>query len=191
MIILHLIHKILLWLFILAPIAIVLKLFQFTLGWLFIAPFVKSDGNLPEPLKTLFQPDDSLAIGDDPKVSPWLYQDKEGAFTKSYPQWLRNYVLAVLWGARNPAYGFDALVGINKNIEIVYSKGQHIDFGEGNNLGGRVIVTKTGHWNLIYAFAIPKTNRGFLISLGWNLQGEVNFSSIRNMKIDIGGKAVK
>ena len=82
-----------------------LKFFQMSLGWLFIAPFVQSDGNLPAWLRTWFQPVDSPAIGDA------MYASREAAFTAKYPQWLAYYIRAVAWGACNPAYGWDNVCG--------------------------------------------------------------------------------
>ncbi len=196
--ILHLIHKALWWL-VLAPVAVVLKLFSFTLGWLFIAPFVKADGNLPYPLRYLFQPDDSLAIGDDPKVASTVFQDREGAWTKTLPSYLRNYVLCVMWACmRNPAYGFDSTVcGVRADIKILHNWGIDIDWGYDSNenavysLGWQIIVAEQGYWALRFAFVIPFTTRGFLCQFGWNLRGGVVNSSIRNLKIDIAGKSTR
>jgi hypothetical protein len=198
MIILKLIYKMLLWVP-LAIAAVVLKLFSFLLGWLFIAPFIwlGKDGNLPEPVRSVFQPDDSLAIGDDPKVTDFRFQDREGAFTKKYPEWIRNYILCVMWSCmRNPAYGWDSKVcGIDSNINIIKSYGPDVRWGYDAKenavyqLGTRFIVTDKGNWNLIVAFVFPFTTHGFLCSFGWNLQGDVVNSKIRNLKIDIAGKS--
>ena len=197
LIILNLIHK-LAWWPLLAAVAILLKAFSFTLGWLFIAPFILlgKDGNLPQPLRAIFQPDDSLAIGDDPAVASTVFQDREGAFTKSYPRWLRNYILCVMWSCmRNPAYGWDALCGVPADIKITHNFGNDIDWGYGPNeeaiytLGLQFILAETGHWNLRYAFKLPFSPRGFLCQFGWNLRGGVVNSSIRNLKIDVAGKS--
>ena len=198
MTILHLIHKVIWWL-LLATVAVFLKLFSFTLGWLFIAPFVKSDGNLPYPLRYVFQPDDSLAIGDDPTISSVIFQDREGAWTKTLPLYLRNYVLCVMWACmRNPAYGWDSnICGVPADIEIAHTFGPDIDWGYDAQekavytLGAQFILAKTGHWALRFAFVIPFTTKGFLVQLGWNLRGGVVNSKIRNLKIDVAGKNTK
>lgn len=53
--------------FLMATVSVFFKVFQFFLGWLFIAPFVQADGNLPRLfwLRLLFQPDDTPAVGDE------------------------------------------------------------------------------------------------------------------------------
>jgi hypothetical protein len=53
MIILKFIHKIIRWIP-LSLIALCLKALQAALGWAFIAPFVKGDGHLPYPPRSLF-----------------------------------------------------------------------------------------------------------------------------------------
>ncbi len=214
MLILKLIHKAIWWL-LLATVAVVLKLFSFTLGWLFIAPTVwlGKDGNYPQPIREIFQPDDSLAIGDDPTVASTVFQDREGAFTKKYPEWIRNYVLAVMWSCmRNPAYGWDSnICGVPADIKIIFNNGLDISFKRGWNnifklgadidwgyganeeaiytLGVQAILAETGHWAFRFAFTIPFTTRGFLVQLGWNLRGGVVNSKTRNLKIDIAGKS--
>jgi len=194
MIILHLIHKALYWLP-LAVIALCLKAFQVLLGWAFIAPFVKSDGNLPYPLRYIFQPDDTLAIGDDPKVASVVFQDREGAWTKTLPSYLRNYILCVMWAClRNPAMGYDALVGCPASLVILKSYGQKVDWGYDTNeqavytTGTQLILAEKGYWNLRIAFVFPFTTRGCLCSFGWNLSGGVVNSKTRNLKIDIAMK---
>lgn len=188
MIILKLIHKLIWWLP-LATLSVFFKLIQVCLGWLLIAPFVKSDGHLPYPLRYIFEPDDTLAIGDE------MFRTREMAGTSSY------YRLAEAWGRRNPAYGYDSLVGCPSDIVIIKSYGQDIDWGYDANenavytLGWQVIVAERGYWNLRCALLMPYPfrwvfpDRGFLCQFGWNLRGDVNFSKIRNLKIDIAGKS--
>jgi hypothetical protein len=205
MIFLKLLHKLVWWVPI-SIIAIILKVVSFFLGWLLIAPSIwfGKDGNYPQPWKTIFQPDDSLAIGDCRTVmvngvmepTTTIFQDREGAFTKAYPEWLRNYVLAVMWSCmRNPAYGWDSKVcGIPAKVNVVYNSGNDIDWGYKDELpvytlGMQFIIVSTGHWNLRVAFVITFTTHGFLCQFGWNLRGDVVNSSIRNLKIDVAGKS--
>jgi hypothetical protein len=182
MTLLHLISKALYWLFILVPVTLFLKTFQVLLGWAFIAPFVKADGHLPYPLRSLFEPDDTLAIGDE------MFRSREMAGITSY------YRLAEAWGRRNPAYGYDALVGCPADITILKSYGKSVDWGyDGQEnaiytTGIQIILAEHGYWNLRLAFIIPFTTRGLLCSFGWNLLGEVVNSNTRNLKIDIAMK---
>ena len=182
MTILHLIHKALYWLP-LAVIALVLKAFQALLGWLFIAPFVKADGNLPPFLSKWFEPDDTPIIGDT------NFRTREMAGVTSY------YRLAEAWGRRNPAYGWDSKVcGIPADIKIIKSIGKQVDWGYDENeqavytTGVQLILAEKGYWNLRLAFVIPFTTRGCLCSFGWNLSGGVVNSKTRNLKIDIAMK---
>jgi hypothetical protein len=204
-----------------APLAVFFKVVSFFLGFLIIAPWVwlGKNGNYPYPIRYVAQPDDSLAIGDRPTVevdgvqvpTANIFQDREGTFTKAYPEWVRNYILAVMWSCwRNPAYGWDALMGVRSDVSIVLNKGLGISFKNGwKNIfslnpdidwgynaqelaiyttGIQFILAETGYWNLRLAFSFPFTTFGLLIQLGWNLRGLVVNSKIRNLKIDIAGK---
>jgi hypothetical protein len=201
----------------LAFIAVCLKLISFTTGFITIAPAVKLNGELRYPWKWLFQPDDSSAIGDYREVmvngklekTEVVFQDREGAFTKNYPTWLRNYILCIMWSCmRNPAYGFDSRVaGCPAELTNVQSEGPEVSWGYDENenavytLGKRKITAEANgykYFNYIIAFRLcdylPSwfpffQERGFLTSIGWNLQGTVVNSKIRNLKIDIAGKS--
>ena len=142
-----------------------LKLFQMSLGWLFIAPFVQADGNLPPLLRTWFQPIDSPAIGDT------AYANKEALFTTNYPRWLSYYIRAVMWGARNPAYGWDNVCGFTIQDSNVHSISGNpmVDIGTQATFG---LVTRSLTQNNITYFdwkyaGAWTTNYGYMLRFGW------------------------
>jgi hypothetical protein len=91
----------------LSIIQVLLMLVQFFFSWL-IALSVTKDGHL-RLLPPLFEPTDSLAIGDR------AYWDNEMSYCMGWPISIRNYWLALNWGVRNPAYGFADMAGFTIN----------------------------------------------------------------------------
>ena len=154
----------------LSIIQVFLMLYSALTGWITIAPFVKSDGHLPYPLRYLFEPTDSPAIGDAE------YLSKEGLWAMKLPQWLRNYILCYLWSClRNPAYGFANLAGFDLyNITQVSLKGEsNIDVGwAGAVIGSSLTTLLNGDGKKYFEYRkVFRWNSRYVcfIQLGWSL----------------------
>jgi hypothetical protein len=154
----------------LAVIQVILMLYSVLTGWVTIAPFIKSDGHLPYPLRYWFEPTDSPAIGDD------AYLSNEGAWTMKYPQWIRNYMLCYLWSClRNPAYGFANQAGFDllDPTNFISVGNPNIDVGDSGAITGSVYRTLTNGDGRLY-FEYRKIFRWSsslvcYIQLGWSL----------------------
>ena len=151
-------------------IQVVLMLYSALTGWITIATFVKSDGHLPYPLRYLFEPTDSRAVGDGEYIT------NEGLWTMSYPVWLRNYMLCYLWSClRNPAYGFANLAGFDLyNTTQVSFKGEsNIDVGwDGAVIGSSLTTLLNGDGKKYFEYRkIFRWNSSYVcfIQLGWSL----------------------
>lgn len=121
-----------------AIIQIALMLYSALTGWITIAPFIKSDGHLPYPLRYLFEPTDSPAIGDE------MYLSNEGKWAMEYPAWIRNYMLCYLWSClRNPTYGFADLAGFNlyNPTQITFTGTNGVDVGDAGVVIGSSLAT--------------------------------------------------
>jgi hypothetical protein len=148
-----------------------------------IAAFVRSDGHLPKWL-SWFEPTDTPAIGDE------NFHNNQMSWTKS------NYLYAMFWGWRNPAYGFSAKCGIKVDAPQYYTQsGQYkVDIGR-NQLTGDAIVLLgslyrtvynqgTRYWQYRRAGAWSK-NYGWMIELGWNLELPFTDGEVRSLHIYI------
>lgn len=164
-----------------------LATFQFLLWWLFLSPvlvLLKRD-TYPSWL-IWFQPDDTLAIGDG------MFGSREAAFTKNYPIWLSRYVRSVMWGCRNPAYGwlsYSQGLKVNNVHYFTEAGTPNVDIGDFGYTLGTVTRTLTngdgvkyfdwkhaGKWN---------DRLGYMLRFGWNLQPEFKNGEVRNMYVDI------
>ncbi|KAF0205482.1 MAG: hypothetical protein FD173_925 [Gallionellaceae bacterium] len=172
---------------------IILALIQFLLGWLFLSPWlvVMRRDTYPAVLGW-FQPDDTPAIGDA------MYGAKEAAFTASYPVWLARYVRSVMWGCRNPAYGWLAARGIRADrieVELVYGD-PFIDIGDFGARFGKCFRKATINgkryfdWKLVGNrdwLGRPSKDYGYMVRFGWNLA--VGYSPMpettRNLYVDV------
>lgn len=171
----------------LALIWIVLAAFQFLLGWLFLSPWlvILRRDTYPTVLGW-FQPDDTPAIGDA------MYGAKEAAFTASYPAWLARYVRSVMWGCRNPAYGWLAARGIRAghiDIELMYGD-PFIDIGNASARFGKCFRKSTVDGYNYFDFKVVGRwgqKYGYMVRFGWNLS--VGYSPItgtaRNLYVDV------
>jgi hypothetical protein len=145
-------------------------LFSALTGWITIAPFVKSDGHLPYPLRYWFEPTDSPAIGDEE------YLSKEGAWAMKYPLWLRNYMLCYLWSClRNPAYGFADMAGFNlySPTQVSFKGESSVDIGWAGAIIGSSLTTLINgdgkkYFEYRKVWRSSPTNVRF-IQLGWSL----------------------
>jgi len=147
-----------------------LMLFSALTGWITIAPFVKSDGHLPYPLRYWFEPTDSPAIGDE------MYLANEGAWAMKYPQWLRNYMLCYLWSClRNPAYGFADMAGFDlyNPHDFDITGNPNIDVGDsGAVIGSLYRTVVNGDYREYFEYRkIFRWNSSYVcfIQLGWSL----------------------
>jgi len=148
----------------LASISALGKLFSLLLGWLVIAPFiwVRMDGNYPSALRSVCQPIDSPAIGDQ------MYADNQMVWTAKLPRWLAYYLRAYFWSCcRNPLYGFDNLAGftIPEGAQIKVTGNPSIDIGTQATFG---TVTRecNGYFDCKHAGAW-NTNYGYMVRFGW------------------------
>lgn len=164
-----------------------LAAFQFTLGWLFIAPFVRKDGNYPTLLRAWFQPDDTLAIGD-----VMLGNNEAHTYANNY------YLRAVVWGCRNPAYGWLARCGISTaDYSLVkFSGAPGVDIGDfGAKFGSYFKVAKCAGR---YYFDYKKvgrwfgTNYGYQIRFGWNLDADFSpiAGTVRGLQVEVRPKVL-
>lgn len=170
----------------LALIWIVLAVVQFLLGWLLLAPWlvILQRDTYPAWLGW-FQPDDTLAIGDT------MYGEREAVFTKPYPQWLARYVRGVMWGCRNPAYGWLAARGIiipGTQYDFTAFGNPNIDIGDFGATFGKCYRTATFNginyfdWKRVWAW---NTSYGAMVRFGWNLSAPFKAGEVRNLYVDI------
>ena len=162
------------------------KLFSFLFGWLLIAPWiwVKMDGNYPQPIRALFQPSDSPAIGDS------MYAENQMAWTSKLPRWIAYYIRATCWStARNPFYGFDSLVGftIQNPISCVESGDPKTDIGLQATFGCLKRSVRNGNGRLYFDYKVAGSwtnSYGYMYRLGWSIN---SFSEgyHANLQIDI------
>ena len=153
-------------------IQVLLMAFQWVFSFL-IALSVTRDGHL-RFFPSLFEPTDSLAIGDQ------MYWDNEMAHTKSWPWWIRNYWLALNWGMRNPAYGYANLAactmkGANDFYSTMPVSGPDIDTGDYGTVVGAVyreVINGDGkkyfEYRRIGRYSWSK-NLVWYIQLGWSI----------------------
>ena len=151
---------------ILSIIQVFLMLVQFCFSWL-IALSVTKEGHL-RFLPSLFEPTDSLAIGDR------AYWDNEMSYCMDWPQWIRNYWLALNWGMRNPAYGFADMAAVTlKYAHDFTSFGDpSVDVGIITTPGAvyRTIINGDGKKYFEYRFVrINSAKSAFYIQLGWSI----------------------
>jgi hypothetical protein len=170
----------------LALIWIVLVAFQFLLGWLFLSPWlvILRRDTYPTTLGW-FQPDDTPAVGDA------MYGAKEAAFTASYPVWLARYVRSVMWGCRNPAYGWLAARGIAIQPQPTTSSvsgDSAIDIGDFGATFGKCyrLATINGvnyfDWKLVGTWG---NKYGYMVRFGWNLSAPFKPGEVRNLYVDV------
>jgi hypothetical protein len=154
---------------ILATLQVILMAFQWIFSFL-IALSVTRDGHL-RFFPSIFEPTDSLAIGDR------MYWDNEMAYTKNWPFWIRQYWLALNWGMRNPAYGFANLASFTIKECFTFTTTckelPDIDLGEGGAVIGEVtrsIVNGDGKKYFEYRSIkmYSKTNC-YYIQVGWSI----------------------
>lgn len=175
-----------------ALIWIVLAAFQFLFGWLLLAPWlvILHRDTYPAWLGW-FQPDDTPAIGDE------MYGEREAAFTKSYPVWLARYVRGVMWGCRNPAYGWLAARGIvipGTQYDFTAYGNPNIDIGDFGATFGKCYRTATINgfdyfdWKLVsdrdWLFRHSK-DYGWMLRFGWNLSAPFKIGEVRNLYVDV------
>ena len=151
----------------LSIIQVFLMLVQFFFSWL-IALSVTRKGHL-RLLPSLFEPTDSLAIGDR------AYWDNEMAYCMDWPLWIRNYWLALNWGMRNPAYGFANLAGFDlyNPIQVSFKGESNIDVGwDGAVIGTSLTTLINGDGKKYFEYRkIFRWNSSYVcfIQLGWSL----------------------
>jgi len=133
-----------------------------------IALSVTRDGHL-RLFPSLFEPTDSLAIGDNE------YWNTEMSYAKNWPWWIKNYWLSLNWGMRNPAYGFASLAGFDLyNPTQVSFKGEsNIDVGwAGAVIGSSLTTLINGDGKKYFEYRkIFRWNSRYVcfIQLGWSL----------------------
>lgn len=171
---------------------VILALIQFFLGWLFLAPvlvFCKS-GYYPDIwIFRWAQPTDSPAIGDA------MYGSREAAFTQKYWKWFARYIRGIMWGCRNPAYGFLDANGFT--VDGAHNPTQdgadYIDIGYDDtgkcikHLGSQ---TRTIEQNGLTYFSYRAAgawgaNYGWMVAFGYDVQPSMDQGSKRSLLVGV------
>ena len=170
---------------------LVLAAFQFLFGCALLSPWlVILQRDTYPALLGWFQPDDTPAIGDA------MYGNNEALFTKSYPVWLARYVRGVMWGCRNPAYGWLAARGIKILYQptVAISGNPNIDIGDFGATFGKCYRTASINgvdyfdWKLVSDrdWLFRHSNEyGWMIRFGWNLAAPFRAGEVRNLYVDV------
>jgi hypothetical protein len=181
-----------------AIINVVLMAVQFITGWLWLAPILVIMQRDTYPCwLNVFQPVDSLATGDFESAKV-RFQDREGAFTKKYPAWLRRYILAVIWGCRNPAYGWSqrtAAFRASKLQSYMSLNHNYIDIGRDDNTGKCIANLGTDfriltnglcgitYFQFIQAKRWFNTDYAYMVSLGWNVRKDIPVGELISLQV--------
>ena len=148
-------------------IQVILMLVQFCFSWL-IALSVTKDGHL-RLLPSLFEPTDSLAIGDSD------YWNNEMSYCMDWTISIRNYWLALNWGMRNPAYGFANIAGFDLQNYADYklTGNPNIDVGwAGATIGSMLKTLTNGDGKKYFEYRkVWRWNSSYVcyLQLGWSL----------------------
>lgn len=156
---------------ILAPLSV-----AFTLLAILLAPvlalLVKPDGCLPDWLNW-FQTPDNPATGD------MMFQQNQMSWTTS------RYLYALFWLARNPAYGFDHLLGAK--IKPEFQLDTYGDLLTGNNpIHNGFLFCKlrnkdgSRYWQF-YFIHQWSTTKCWKINFGWKLWGKLEAGQVRQL----------
>ena len=152
---------------------------SFTVLAMLLAPllplFVRADGYLPGWLSWLQTPDNP-ACGDD------AFHTNQMAWTQS------KYLWTVFWLWRNPAYGFDAVLGVQIPQDVVYSCcGDELVSNTPLHNGWvfrKIIAGNAVYWQLyiVHGWTDVKCLR---INLGWKLWGDLQAGQTRPLVMSI------
>ena len=141
--------------------------------------FLNKEGYLPSWL-SWFQTEDAPAIGDQ------MFADNEAKGITSH------YIRGILWGIRNPAYGFMASCGIKISDITEYTEsGPEVDIGDGGySLGSVYRSCKndcTKYFNYKAAGKWFSTDYAWMVEFGWSLNhiDKASSGTIRRMTVDI------
>jgi len=158
-----------------------------------IALFINRNGYLPSWL-SWFQTADNPAIGDA------IYGNKEAAFTAKYPRWLAYYIRGVMWGCRNPAYGFSNATGLTINLDVFFMPykvvgDENVDIGFDEATQKPIYTLGTVYrtlWNgdgkqyFDWKHAGRwSANYGFMVRFGWNLDPALLNGQRRSLYVDV------
>lgn len=152
--------------FLLAPLSAIFTLLAILLSPI-LALCIKKDGYLPNWL-SWFQTPDNPAIGDE------SFQTNQMSWTTS------KYLYALFWLCRNPAYGFDHLLGARIPDGFTYSsKG---DEGTTNSPlhEGWVYRRIDNAWQFYFVKRLTKT-KCLKLNLGWKLWGKLESGQVRQL----------
>jgi hypothetical protein len=152
--------------FILAPPSILFTILAAILSPV-LALFVQENGQLPVWLKWFDTPDNST-YGDQ------AYRDNQMKGVTS------KWWIATCWLARNPAYGFDQLIGAKIPEGFIYSSGGDELTGNTPLHEGWVYRRCDKYWQFYLVKKLTKT-KCLKLNLGHKLWGELKAGQVRSL----------